>query len=271
MKRKYTLKWDKPDERDLLFEDHHIYKSLKVEAGTQEEFAKKLPAKVDLRPEMPPVFDQGHLGSCTANSLCGLREYYDLKHGDATELSRLFLYWHEREMEGHVDEDSGASLRDGMKVLHKIGVCPERYFPYQIEHFADKPSEEAEQAAAKYRIKGYHRVRDLHGLKVALAHGMPVAFGMLVFESFESPEVAETGMAPLPQDGEQFLGGHAVLAVGYDDEMGCVIVRNSWGEQWGDKGYFYLPYEFFMPLDEPMVVGDQLIDRLVIDMWTAVV
>jgi C1A family cysteine protease len=119
-KYKYTLKFDKKDERDFAFSDLALPQLHGI-------------VKVDLRPFMPPVFDQGELGSCTANALCGLRQYYAMKHNDKTALSRLYLYWHERELEGTVYEDSGAYLRDGMKVLKKLGVCPEKHFPYVSE------------------------------------------------------------------------------------------------------------------------------------------
>lgn len=245
MKRKYTLKFDKKDERDFKFADLALPKKHGI-------------VKVDLRPYMPPVYDQQELGSCTANALCGLRQYYAmLNHKDNTSLSRLYLYWHERELEGTVDEDSGAMLRDGMKVLKKLGVCPEEDWPYVIERFTEKPSEKAEADAGKYKITSYRRVHNLHELKTSLQHGLPVALGIEVYESMESEEVARTGEIPVPQEGEQFLGGHAILACGYDDEKKHVIIRNSWGEEWGDKGYGYLPYEYFEA-------------GLVVDMWTAI-
>lgn len=229
IKRKYTLKFDTPDERDYPL-------NLTIE---------KHKPKVDLRSQMPPVFNQGRLGSCTANALCGMRQFFAMKHGDTTALSRLYLYWHEREIEGTINEDSGAMLRDGMKVLKKLGCCPEDDFPYDIRRFAEKPSARAEADAPKYRIKSYHRVRSLHELKTCLNHGLPVAIGIKVYESFESREVAETGIVPVPNvEFEEFLGGHAVLCVGYEDENEWLIVRNSWGEEWGDRGYCYIPYEF---------------------------
>jgi len=240
VKRKYALKFDTPDERDY--------------ALTLEHPSEHKP-QVDLRPDMPPVFDQGQLGSCTANALCGMRQYFALKHGDDTALSRLYLYWHERALEGTINEDSGAMLRDGMRVLRKLGVCPEADFPYDISRFTEKPSAKAEADAGKYKILSYHRVRSLRELKTCLHHGYPVAIGNKVYESFESREVAETGIVPVPDEmAEEFLGGHAVLVVGYDDEQKYLIVRNSWGPQWGDKGYCYLPYEYYSR-------------GLIVDMW----
>jgi C1A family cysteine protease len=248
--RKYPLKKEPRDLRDYHF--------------TSVKFAKpaELPKQIDLRPQMSPVVDQGQLGSCTANAIVsGLREYLLLQSRDGFQpLSRLFLYWHERELEGHINEDSGAYIRDGMKVLKQIGVCPERDFPYRIEHFADRPTERAETDARGYRITEYHRVLDLDALKAALAENLPVVIGMQIYESFESPEVARTGKVPVPRKTkERVLGGHAMLAVGYKDSargQGEVIVRNSWGEEWGDQGYCYIPYRMFRDPD------------LLLDMWT---
>jgi C1A family cysteine protease len=242
--RKYLLKADRHDERDLIYEAEHT---------------AKIPPAADLRSHMSPVVDQGELGSCTANAIVsGLREYLMLKNGSPLiRLSRLFLYWHERKIEGTVSEDSGAYIRDGMKVLQKIGVCPEADYPYQISHFTNTPTAKAEQDAAAFKISAYHRVLSLHSLKSSIAEGFPVVIGIAVYASFESEEVAKTGHVPIPNtQKEQCLGGHAMLAVGYDDAAGHVIVRNSWGEGWGDKGYCYLPYGYFTT------------KGLVSDMWT---
>jgi hypothetical protein len=104
-----------------------------------------------------------------------MRQYFALKYRDDTVLSRLYLHWHERELEGTIFEVSGAMLRGGMKVLKKLGCCPEKYFPYNNTRFTEKPSPEAEQAMGKYKIISYHRVRGLHNLKTCLHHGYPVA------------------------------------------------------------------------------------------------
>ena len=214
-----------------------------------------LPAHADLRLEMSPVVDQGHLGSCTANAIAsGLKEYWLNKTAQWTQLSRLYLYYHERVIEGRVGEDSGASIRVGMKVLQKLGVCPERDWPYDPKKFADEPVPIAELDAEQYRILSYSKIRSLALMRAALASGQPVVFGMEVYAAFESARVARTGKMTMPRRGERMLGGHAVLAVGYDDAARLVIVRNSWGPEWGDKGYFYLPYGYW--------------ENLVFDMWT---
>lgn len=250
--RKYNVRPDAVDMRDKMF---------RAAVFTTPEL---LPSQVDLRDKCSPIVDQGQLGSCTANAMAsGLREYLLLRSGQAyTPLSRLYLYWHERLIEGTLNEDAGAQIRDGMKVLQKLGVCPESDYPYEIEHFKDKPSATAEQNAALYRIGEYHRVASLSLLKAALAQGLPVVLGFAVFESFESKEVAETGVVPLPDaEREGMLGGHAVLAVGYDDEHQHVMVRNSWGEGWGDQGYCYFSYEMF-------AYNSVLRSPIVFDMWS---
>jgi C1A family cysteine protease len=236
MNRVYKLKTDPIDLRDK------VYRSTSIQSPTQ------FPKSIDLRPKLSPIVDQGQLGSCTANAIAsGLREYLTLNSGaPLTPLSRLFLYYKERELEGTIYEDSGAYIRDGMKVLANNGVCPEVNFPYEIEHFTNKPSSVAVQNAYSFRISEYHRVTDLNGVKAALVEGLPVVIGMSVYESFESEAVASTGKVPIPKKGEQNLGGHAVLVVGYKKIKSTehLIVRNSWGEEWGDKGYCYIPSSF---------------------------
>lgn len=243
--RQYLLKKDKHDPRDLLYSAPHP-----VKAST--------PDSVDPRPQLSslPIFDQGSLGSCTANAIVGLKEYNDHIDNTAAEgyyinLSRLFLYWQERNYEGTVNEDSGAYIRDGFRALNKIGVCGESFFPYDESKFTQTPSADAVENAALHKMDSYYRVY-LVQLKQVLAEGNPVAIGIDVYSSFESDEVARTGYVPMPTPGETLLGGHCVLAVGYTPTH--VICRNSWGAEWGDKGYFYLPWEFF--------------DHYVSDMWT---
>ncbi|WP_156396388.1 C1 family peptidase [Paenibacillus sp. Soil724D2] len=238
--RKYTVKRDQRDFRD------YYYRSVNYIRESQ------LPRKVDLRKELSPIVNQGNLGSCTSNAIVsGLREYWLRQERNSTlRLSRLFHYWHERKLEGTINWDSGATVRNGMKVLHKIGVCPEAEWPYRIAKFKKKPDSEAEATAGSYRIDGYHRIHDLAGIKAALADGQPVVFGIWLYQSFESPLAARTGRIPYPnRKKEQMLGGHALLAVGYKDGkkkgQGTVIVRNSWGKAWGDQGYCYMPYSFF--------------------------
>jgi C1A family cysteine protease len=203
-----------------------------------------------------PIFDQGNLGSCTANAICFLKMYLD--HIENTQaggyfhhLSRLYLYWHERNLEGTTFYDSGAYIRDGFKVLNQRGCAGESFFPYDVFSYIDTPTAEAEENAELHKISGYYRVY-LPQLKSVLAEGYPVVLGIDVYERFEGLMAAVYGIIPMPEPGERLLGGHAVVAVGYNADY--VICRNSWGEQWGDNGYFYLPWAYF--------------DSYVHDMWT---
>jgi len=216
-----------------------------------------LPTLVDLRANCSPVENQGQLGSCTGHALAGLIEYLELqelkKNEDGPEelngkafdrASRLFIYYNERNAEGTAGSDSGGQLRDGIKMLHQFGVCREELWPYDESKALIKPDQAAYDDGVKHTISVYARVVGLDSLRAALAQGNPVVFGFTVFQEFESDIVASSGMVPMPTYSSIPVGGHAVLAVGYDDVHRHVIVRNSWGADWGDKGYFYLPYEY---------------------------
>jgi C1A family cysteine protease len=229
MPHAYGWRPDKPDQRDHLLVAEPV----------------ALPAKVSLRSKMPPVFDQGQLGSCTANAIAGALEYEEKRQGLKTHrLSRLFVYYNERAMEGTVDSDAGAEIRDGIKSVGKLGAPPETLWPYNVDHFAWKPPKTAYAAAVKHEALSYARVGQVTtALQAALASGCAVVFGFTVYESFESEAVASSGRVPMPGKGEKVLGGHAVVLVGYDNTSGAVAweVRNSWGKDWGDKGYFWMP------------------------------
>jgi C1A family cysteine protease len=209
--------------------------------------AAQLPVTVDLRTKCPPVLDQGQLGSCTANALANAHLFNQLLQTGGEDLlpSRLFIYWNERNLEGSVDSDAGAQIRDGIKVLAKLGAPPESLWPYDISRFATKPTANAFRVALAHQALTYQRVtRSLPQLKGALALGFPVVFGFTVYESFESEAVAKSGVAPLPGPTERSVGGHAVMAVGYDDSKQVFRVMNSWGNGWGQKGFFTLPYAY---------------------------
>jgi C1A family cysteine protease len=224
---------DLPDHRD------HYYAAV-------VEKAMALPASVDLRAQCPPVYDQGQLGSCTANAIAGAIEFDRLKQSAADFTpSRLFIYYNERVIEHTVETDSGAQIRDGIKSVAQQGDCPETEWPYVIAKFKTKPPAPCYADALKYRIVSYQRlVPVLSQLRGCLASGYPFVFGFTVYESFESPQVARTGHASLPGADERAIGGHAVMAVGYQDAKQWFLVRNSWGNRWGLKGYCTLPYAY---------------------------
>jgi len=241
MKRNYGWIPDIPDQRDFL------YRAVMRPPAV-------LPKKVDLRKDCSPTEDQEALGSCTAQALAGNLEFLDVKNGDGyIDQSRLFIYYNERVIEGRVKEDSGAMLRDGIKSLVRWGSCPEKEWPYNINNFAVKPPPAVYTHAKKHTITSYHRVLSLDEMRSCLAEGYPFVFGFAVYEGFESQEIAQTGIVNMPKPTERMLGGHAVMAVGYDDRSQRFIVRNSWGTKWGMNGYFTMPY---MYLSSQMLADD---------------
>ncbi len=254
MERKYPLVRQEDDERDL-------------KASVVENIEPiELPNIKDLREKCPPVFDQGNLGSCTGNA--GVGAYMMLK-GTNVIHSRLYLYYKERFLEDTINEDNGATMRSIGKALKKFGVCTEKLHPYITSKFRDMPSEQADKEAENYKINAYKKLLNIEQIKQYLVEKQqPVMIGMEIYSSFESRGVMQTGIVPMPKKNEKFLGGHAVLIVGYDDNFGKAkmktgflnsifrklttsnddngyfIVRNSWGKDFGDDGYFYLSYEF---------------------------
>jgi C1A family cysteine protease len=225
---------DIPDIRDVMYSITNIDTSA-------------LPPRTDLRELCPEVYDQGRLGSCTAHAIAASLQFDQKKQGltDVFLPSRLFIYYFERLIEGTVATDSGAMIRDGIKVVVKQGAPHEALWPYDIARFTLAPPKGARRDAVRHTALTYQRLTpDLAHLKSCLATGYPFVFGFSVYESFESQAVAQTGIASLPVPGEKMLGGHAVLAVGYDDASGTFLVRNSWGSGWGQQGYFTLPYAY---------------------------
>lgn len=222
---------DQPDFRDHAF-----------------EISKPVPLakQIDLRPGMPPVYDQGDLGSCTSNALLASFDFARKKEGKSfITPSRLFNYYNERVMEGSIQSDSGAQLRDGIKSLVRQGVCPESEWPYDLSKFADTPTPECYTSALKFQALSYKRIyASLNSMIYCLAGGFPFVFGFSVYDSFESDTVAKTGIVQMPDYGEGMIGGHAVLAVGYNMETRMFLARNSWSKKWGLDGYFWMPFDY---------------------------
>ncbi len=243
--KRYGWKPDLPDQRDFMYAaPFHILGAL--------------PNAVDLTALCPPVYDQGGLGSCTANAIAAALEFDRDKQKlvDFTP-SRLFIYFNERVIENSVDSDAGAQIRDGIHSVNAAGACPESEWPYAESQFAVAPPAAAYTDAKLDRAISYARVmQTAQQMMGCLASGFPFVFGFTVYASFESDAVAASGIVPMPRHHEQIVGGHAVLAVGYDMVKQQFIVRNSWGAGWGLAGYFRMPFAY---LTNP---------RLTSDIWT---
>ena len=212
--------------------------------------AANLPPSVDLRgPFMPPIYDQGQIGSCTGQAVAAAFAYDHAKQGGKPfSPSRLWIYFQERLMEGRpINQDSGAMIRTGVKVVNQLGVPSERLWPYEVSRWARKPGLLAGLSAARHKAVTYAAVaHSVEALKAALAGGLPVIVGISVYESLESDAVDRTGDVPLPnRKAERLLGGHAILLIGYDDTRQLFRFRNSWSSRWGDGGTGTLPYAYF--------------------------
>jgi C1A family cysteine protease len=238
--RVYGWRRDLPDVRDVYLEFN--IRSL-----------SELPTKIELLDVMPKIYDQGHLGSCTANAIAAAFEYDQVNIMKKPDFmpSRLFIYYNERLIENSVNYDAGASIRDGMKSLNTYGVCSEEDWCYNEKELTTKPSDLAYTNALKHKAINYKRINpNIFEFKNALSQHYPVVFGFNVPSSFEGIVIQKTGFMEIPKLFERNIGGHAVVACGYDDTLvhngntGFLLVRNSWGENWGLNGYFWMPYAF---------------------------
>lgn len=237
--RRYGWRPSLPDPRDL----HADTAGLKVLS------------QVDPRDDMPAPYDQLSLGACTANAVAAAIQYDAILdgHDDFGVPSRLDIYYGERSLEGTLGRgDTGAFGRDGFKFAHRTGVIPEADWPYDINRFQDPPPDDV---AHRWAIGSYRAVRrSRHQFQQVLSNRQTIAFGFTVFESFESPEVAKSGIVPMPSPGERILGGHEVLLVGYlASEPHHALVRNSWGTSWGLGGYCLFPWAMLL---DPHVASD---------------
>jgi C1A family cysteine protease len=208
----------------------HTYNLKKERVATNHVHhfgVEQLPTSVDLRSNCPPVYDQGQLGSCTANSLSGCYQFLDKSYLP----SRLFLYYNERALDGDISQDAGSTISQGIKALETIGVCDEQSWPYIEDKFTIKPSQNCYSEAKLHEvIKAIPVGQTLEAMKQCLASGFPIALGIEVYSELESQEVATTGMCPMPGPDSQLLGGHAIMCVGYSDETQMWTMRNSWGK-----------------------------------------
>ena len=208
--------------------------------------------EVDPRKEMPAIFDQGQLGSCTANAASGCFEYDGLLDGKTYNLSRLWIYYQERKIEHQLNQgDTGAYGHDAFKAAKNVGICSERDWPYDITTFETPPAAASKDTGYYKLTKPYAVVpqSDL-AIRRVLSNRQTIAFGFTVYESFESEEVSKTGIVPMPGQDEGVLGGHEVLAVGYlKSEPHYYLVRNSWGTGWGLGGYCLFPRAYLLDKD----------------------
>ncbi len=205
---------------------------------------------VDLRQWCSPIEDQKTIGSCTANAGVGMAEFFQRKaYGKHLDASRLFLYKTTRDLM-KLTGDSGASLRSTMEAMTLFGIPPESFWPYLVSKYDQEPSAFLYSFADNYKVIKYYRLdppgtslTDLcDRIRASLASGLPLMFGFTVFSSYDQANA--TGLFPYPAPTDKVVGGHAVMAVGYDDAKQCVLIRNSWSTAWGQQGYGWLPYRY---------------------------
>ena len=213
----------------------------------------KLPKKVDYTPKLSPVRDQGDEGTCVSFACAsGMKEYQEmLDYAKLVELSPRFIYSECKKIDD-MPGSEGTTLRAAMQVLHKKGVCREKFWPYK-SYQTDKAKKGFSSNAKKFRIKTYARILNLNELRLSLANKGPCVIGVQVFKGMMK---TKTGLVPMPKKNEGVLGGHAICPVGYDDKKKLVRFKNSWSDKWGQKGYGFLPYTY--------------IERYMMDAWSSV-
>jgi C1A family cysteine protease len=227
------------------------FRDFKLTLTKEDELAPRLPF-VDLTPNMPPIYDQDGIGCCTGEAICGSVEFEMIKKNMKFYPSILFVYANERIMEGTpLTDDSGGYIRDGIKSVNKYGVCSGKTWPFSQWRMTIKPSKIAYTEALLHQALKYQAVRqNQNDFEVLLSKSWPIVIGIAVYDSFLSDEVSRTGVVPMPDPQRESLqGGHAVLVVGYDGPNRLFIVRNSWGIEWGKRGYFTIPYEYVLNRD----------------------
>lgn len=214
--------------------------------------ASELPHKVDLRKNMTAIENQGQTNSCVANAVAGAYEYLAKMHTGADyDVSRMFIYYNGRYLVNEdvsTIEDTGSYIQKAIQGLKEYGACSEETYPFDVNSVNEAPYQEAYDEAAQFLVEDMALVpTDLYAWKHCLAEGYPIIFGINLYQSFDKQR--KKGMVPMPSSteaGRASHGGHAMLAVGYSDKDQVFIVRNSWGEDWGDNGYCYIPYDYLI-------------------------
>lgn len=227
----FKVKADPIDWRD------HYYNFARIESPRE---------RVDLRLWASPVEEQLHLGSCVGQAVVGAYELILNKTDKIkfTDLSRLFVYYNARLLDNSIDDDVGAYVRDGIKAVEKYGVCSEQSWPYLINKFAEPPSINCYEDAKQRTIKKYYRLLNIKDIIDALNADYPVVTSMNVYDSFQDLDNSNNSILPLPKLNEELIGGHAVAFVGYDLPKKLFLARNSFGTDWGEEGYFWVPFDY---------------------------
>ena len=275
--RKFGWRRDLPDFRDFTVDHNQLSERLKAlgnqepvkdmleTTGISKRKSKKIPSKVDLRKWCSPIEHQGNIGSCTAQAGVGILEYFEKRSfGKILDASRLFLYKTTRNLMKETG-DSGGFLRYTMGAMALFGLPPEEYWPYVEDQFDEEPPAFCYSYAQNYKSLQYYRHDPsdtprktiLESVKTHLAAGLPSMFGFTVYSSYVQAD--KNGMIPYPTKSERIAGGHAIVAVGYDEKLkiknenpggpettGAILIRNSWGKEWGEQGYGWLPYEYVL-------------------------
>lgn len=235
---------DKVDKRDYIYQVNQSVIN-----------ARKLPKVHSLKNNMPPVLDQGNLGSCVANAVCNALGFLNIKIKKEIGLkSRIFNYYNTRVLEGTINEDSGCQIRNAIKASNKTGNCYESTWPYDVSKFKLKPPKNTYDEASKHKLTLYQRVsQNQMYIKSCLLEGFPVIIGFTCFNTLYNPSVDRTGDILMPTRRDYIIGGHCVLVTGYNDATQRFEIQNSWGIDWGNKGYGTIPYAY---LENPMYAGD---------------
>lgn len=201
---------------------------------------------IDLRNKLPPVFDQGTIGSCTANSASSMYSYiYRIMTGKLTIPSRLYIYYNTRLIMDTIGYDSGASIRNTMKSIAKYGICDEIDWTYFKPNLTVRPFDSCYQEGYARQALSYASIPISISNMKAVLQSHPFIIGVAIYSSFMTQETTRTGNVPIPnKQKERLLGYHALCVVGYNDKKSVFIVRNSWGIWWGDRGDCYIPYNY---------------------------